>query len=272
VDEPLALITPTQKYYYHANHLYSVAALTNNVGAVVERYRYDAYGQRIVLAADGITTRTASNYGQQVGLTGRYLDAEPGLWYFRTRYEDPQLGRFINRMPWSMLVDGVAAAYSFEVVDSEILEIGLEVFEESEGGYLQGRYGLYDFMANDPANTLEPYSWGLVGRAVVGGARWAWRRLFGPRPPPPPVKPPVPPAPKPPAPKPPKQPDDLVIRTCVYNCPSPCTSPWEWIIGMKRNEHCPKALPRNCATFVCDKDGNLSEQSFPRVCALVNEK
>jgi len=105
VDEPLALITPTQKYYYHANHLYSVAALTNNVGAVVERYRYDAYGQRIVLAADGTTARAASNYGNQVAYTGRYLDQETGLYYFRARYYSGSLGRFIGRDPLGY-VDG----------------------------------------------------------------------------------------------------------------------------------------------------------------------
>jgi len=79
--------------------LYSVAALTNNVGVVVERYRYDAYGQRTVLAADGTTVRAQSNYGQQIGFTGRYLDKETGLWYFRARYFDPALGRFIGRDP-----------------------------------------------------------------------------------------------------------------------------------------------------------------------------
>ena len=29
-----------QRFYAHANHLFSIAALTNGAGAVVERYRY----------------------------------------------------------------------------------------------------------------------------------------------------------------------------------------------------------------------------------------
>jgi uncharacterized protein RhaS with RHS repeats len=89
VDEPLALVTPTAKYYYHTNHLYSVAALTDTNRNVVERYRYDAYGERTVLAANGTTVLVGSNYGNQVGFTGRYLDSETGLYYFRARYYSP---------------------------------------------------------------------------------------------------------------------------------------------------------------------------------------
>ncbi len=95
-----------QRFYAHANHLYSVAAITNAAGSVVERYRYDTYGNRTTLAPDGITTRAVSSYNQQVGFTGRYLDKETGLWYFRARYFSGTLGRFIGRDPLGY-VDGM---------------------------------------------------------------------------------------------------------------------------------------------------------------------
>ncbi len=40
VDEPLMMVLRDRKYYYHSNHLYSVAALSDSTGAVKERYRY----------------------------------------------------------------------------------------------------------------------------------------------------------------------------------------------------------------------------------------
>ena len=101
VDEPLAMSVGTgasaKTYYFHANHLYSVAALTDATGAVVERYSYDAMGRRTITAADGITVRSASSYGNQIGFTGRYHDDETGLQYFRSRMYSASLGRFISR-------------------------------------------------------------------------------------------------------------------------------------------------------------------------------
>ncbi|MDD5135512.1 MAG: hypothetical protein PHP01_08895, partial [Phycisphaerae bacterium] len=45
IDEPIMMIDASSgsRYYYHYDGLGSVAALSNNIGEVVERYRYDAF-------------------------------------------------------------------------------------------------------------------------------------------------------------------------------------------------------------------------------------
>ena len=56
--------------------------------------------------ASGIVlTGTAED--NNYGFTGRYLDDETGLWYFRARYFSDELGRFINRDPLGY-VDGMS--------------------------------------------------------------------------------------------------------------------------------------------------------------------
>lgn len=52
-----------------------------------------------MLAADGVTVRTASLYGNPWTFTGRRLDSETGLMYYRARYYSVELGRFIGRDP-----------------------------------------------------------------------------------------------------------------------------------------------------------------------------
>jgi RHS repeat-associated protein len=104
IDEPLAMIIPTGqpnagKYYYHANDIFSVSALTDSAGNVVERYKYDPYGKVTILAADGTTVRASSAYNNPWTFTGRRLDAESGLMYYRFRFYDTSLGRFISRDP-----------------------------------------------------------------------------------------------------------------------------------------------------------------------------
>jgi len=103
IDEPLMMVSGANKYYYHANNLYSVAALTDAAGAVVERYTYDPYGKVKILAADGITVLAASSVGNPWTFTGRRLDGETGLMYYRARMYSSELGRFISRDPLAQI-------------------------------------------------------------------------------------------------------------------------------------------------------------------------
>jgi RHS repeat-associated protein len=99
IDEPLVMISGTNKYYYHSNNLYSVAALTDAAGSVIERYKYDPYGKASILAADGTTIRTASLVNNPFMYDGYYHDTETGLEFVNARYYSSDLGRFIARDP-----------------------------------------------------------------------------------------------------------------------------------------------------------------------------
>ncbi len=89
-----------QRLYYQQDREFNVVALTDQSGNVVERYAYDPYGSQSALDANWNLLSGGSErvWGIVVGFTGRWLD-ETGLWYFRARYLDPVLGRFIRRDP-----------------------------------------------------------------------------------------------------------------------------------------------------------------------------
>ena len=74
--------------YFHQDGLGSVVTITDNNGAVTGTQRFDAWGNKLA------STGTVPQYGY----TGREPD-ETGLVYYRARYYDPTIGRFIQRDP-----------------------------------------------------------------------------------------------------------------------------------------------------------------------------
>ncbi|HIJ71300.1 MAG TPA: hypothetical protein HPP87_08050 [Planctomycetes bacterium] len=101
IDEPICMIDVAGGggiYYYHFNGLGSVVALSDNSGAIVERYEYDVYGQVQIMSSD-FEIRDSSLYNNPYMFTGRRLDDETGLYYYRARMYHPELGRFIQPDP-----------------------------------------------------------------------------------------------------------------------------------------------------------------------------
>jgi RHS repeat-associated protein len=121
IDAPISIKRDTDidgvldtTFYYHQNEIGSVIAMTDSSGNVVQSYVYDAYGR--------IVQKTGS-VGNSYTYTGREWDAAAELYYFRARYYNPGVGRFINADPI---------------------------------GFAGGDVNLYDYVQNDPINTMDP--------------------------------------------------------------------------------------------------------------------
>jgi len=98
IDEVLNMRRMGVDYYYHADDLGNLMAVTNAAGSIAERYDYYDFGGPVFLDASGNPTGgTESTIGNPYLFTGREYDAETGLYYYRTRYLDPAAGRFATR-------------------------------------------------------------------------------------------------------------------------------------------------------------------------------
>ena len=82
--------------YYHCDDLHNVMAVTDGGGATVERYEYDDYGRPEVSDGAGAPIPDSA-IGNPYLFTGRRYDPETEWYYYRTRYLDPQAGRFTTR-------------------------------------------------------------------------------------------------------------------------------------------------------------------------------
>ncbi len=74
-------------------------------GQILERYEYDPYGRMSVFDAAGAPRGSVPTVqGSMYGFTGRQIDPESGLLYFRNRYYSPAVGRFLTKDtlgPWA---------------------------------------------------------------------------------------------------------------------------------------------------------------------------
>ncbi|MEI6166494.1 MAG: LamG-like jellyroll fold domain-containing protein [bacterium] len=99
VDNFLSMTTygaATNTYFYLKDALGSVHALVNTNGAVVEQYKYTAWGEVTVLSSNG-TVLAASAYGNRFTFQGREASYSAGLLFFRSRYYSAALGRWLSK-------------------------------------------------------------------------------------------------------------------------------------------------------------------------------
>ena len=105
------------------DQLGTVKDLVDSSGSVANHVRYDSFG--------GVVSQSNSALGSRYGFTGREFDAETGLYYYRARYYDASVGRFIGEDP---------------------------------SGFDAGDVNLYRYVGNSPVDNVDPF--GLVVKGV----------------------------------------------------------------------------------------------------------
>ncbi len=75
--------------YYHPDELHSTAVETDASGNPYQHYEYSAFGQNRY-------TSSSTAFPVSRRYTSQVLDEETGLYFYGSRYYDPQLGRFIQ--------------------------------------------------------------------------------------------------------------------------------------------------------------------------------
>lgn len=90
-DQPIAMIdvaNSNARFYFHTDRIGSTTATSNDAGTQEEGpYTYDAFGQ------------STTTVGVAFRYTGRRLDTETGLYYYRARFYAPKIGRFLQVDP-----------------------------------------------------------------------------------------------------------------------------------------------------------------------------
>ncbi len=90
IDEPISELRGSTTSYYQVDFLGSVTSLSNSAGALANTYTYDSFGKLIG------STGTLTNPFQ---FTGREFDPETGIYNYRFRYYDQNVGRFLSEDP-----------------------------------------------------------------------------------------------------------------------------------------------------------------------------
>jgi RHS repeat-associated protein len=110
---PLAQHQSGVSTFFELDPNHTVTSLTDPSGSVVGGFTYDSFGR---------IESTSGSVSSRFRYTGREYDPETGLLYYRHRYLDPEIGRFLSEDP-----------------------IGLN-----------GGINAYAYVGNDPINWVDP--------------------------------------------------------------------------------------------------------------------
>jgi RHS repeat-associated protein len=143
LDQVLAVET-TQVSWTLSDYLGTVRDLVSSAGVVQNHIKYDSFGN--------VTAQSNSAARSRFGFTGREFDSETGLYYYRARYYDSAIGRFISEDPISFA--GGDANLSRYVGNSPTN--GIDPFGFQSAG------------TKNDTNIVELIFWGIVGLVGAG--------------------------------------------------------------------------------------------------------
>ncbi|MEO6391635.1 MAG: RHS repeat-associated core domain-containing protein [Pyrinomonadaceae bacterium] len=143
IDNKLKRTSGGASSYFLQDHLGSTVGLTDANGSVTASATYDGYG------------RQTGTLPTRYGFTGREMDPETGLMFYRARWYDPTLGRSISEDPI---------------------------------GFLGGDINYYGYVRNNPLRFRDPFglrrcdpvTGALVGAGIGGAIGIGLGAAFGP--------------------------------------------------------------------------------------------
>ena len=166
IDEPLAMLRSGATSYYEADGLGSLTSLSNTSGALAQTYTFDSLGNQ---------TACSGSLTNPFRYTGREFDTETNLYFYRARYYDQTVGRFLSEDPIRFESGVNFYAYALNNPSNNTDPSGLDVvvclYQGSAHGYGHVGYGF-------PGDQFT------VGFYPVGPSRFwptrQWQRYNGP--------------------------------------------------------------------------------------------
>jgi RHS repeat-associated protein len=125
IDEPLGMTRNSGSYYYLPDGLGSIRGLVDNNQNIVANYQYDVFGS---------IRSMKSSVWNPYRFTAREWGADAELYYYRARYYDSEVGRFLSK---------------------------------DSAGFVDGP-NLYLYVDNDPVNKVDPSG------NIICCKRWSW--------------------------------------------------------------------------------------------------
>lgn len=108
-DQPVAMKSGGELYYYHRDRMGSVIALSDSKGNLAGSYGYGEYGEltrqgpKLALADSKNPLSIPKILSPDFAYTGQYYDKESGLYYYKNRYYSPEIGHFLSQDPMGMV-------------------------------------------------------------------------------------------------------------------------------------------------------------------------